>query len=146
MSCCLAGFWRFLAFVVPFMMPKTFENEVQTLQNRNLKAPKSTPGASKIDPGALQDAIFKRRLTSEGSQGASSLIFEAKMANLAPTWRPKRLQNRGRNLKKLMLKNSSFSASIFEGFGPHFGRVFGRFFSYFLVALCSDKHTMLICS
>ena len=127
MSCCLAGFWRFLAFVVPFMMPKTFENEVQTLQNRNLKAPKSTPGASKIDPGALQDAIFKRRLTSEGSQGASSLIFEAKMANLAPTWRPKRLQNRDRNLKKSMLKNSAFSRRILKSLGHGFRKVFGRF-------------------
>ena len=50
------------------------------------------------------------------------------MANLAPTWRPKRLPNRGRNPKKMMLKNSTFSASIWEGFGPRFGRVFGRFF------------------
>ena len=50
------------------------------------------------------------------------------MANLAPSWRPKRLQNRGRNPKKSMLKNSTFSASIFEGFGPRFGGVLGRFF------------------
>ena len=34
------------------------------------------------------------------------------------TWRPKTLQNRGRNPKTSMLKNSTFSASIFEGFGP----------------------------
>ena len=27
-----------------------------------------------------------------------------------------------------MLKNNTFSASILEGFGPRFGRVFGRFF------------------
>ena len=43
------------------------------------------------------------------------------------TWRPKRFQNRGRNLKKSMLKNNMFLASIFEGLGPRFGRVFGRF-------------------
>ena len=51
------------------------------------------------------------------------------MANLAPSWRPKRLQNRGPNPKKSMLKNNTFSASILEGFGPRFGRVFGRFFA-----------------
>ena len=50
------------------------------------------------------------------------------MANLAPSWKPKRLQNRGQNPKKSMLKNNTFSASILEGFGPRFGRVFGRFF------------------
>ena len=44
------------------------------------------------------------------------------------TWRPKRLQNRGRDPQKSMLKNSTFSASIFKGFGLRFGRVFGRFF------------------
>ena len=43
------------------------------------------------------------------------------------TWRPKTLQNRGRNPKKSMLKNNTFLASIFKGFGPRFGRVFGRF-------------------
>ena len=43
------------------------------------------------------------------------------------TWRPKTLQNRGRNPKKSMLKNNTFLASIFKGFGPHFGMVFGRF-------------------
>ena len=54
-------------------------------------------------------------------------VWEAFWANLAPTWKPKRLQNRGRNLKKSMLKNNTFLASIFKGFGPRFGRVFGRF-------------------
>ena len=49
------------------------------------------------------------------------------MANLAPSWRPKTLPNRGQNLKKSMLKINTFSASIFEGFGPRFGRVLGWF-------------------
>ena len=49
------------------------------------------------------------------------------MANLAPSWRPKRLQNRGRNLEKSMLKTNAFLASFFQGFGLRFGRVFGRF-------------------
>ena len=49
-------------------------------------------------------------------------------ANLAPTWRPKRLPNRGQKPKKSMLKNNTFLASIFKGFGCRFGVVFGRFF------------------
>ena len=48
-------------------------------------------------------------------------------ADLAPSWKPQRLQNRGPNPKKSMLKNNIFLASIFKGFGPRFGRVFGRF-------------------
>ena len=44
------------------------------------------------------------------------------------TWRPKSLQDRGRNPKKAMLKHNIFLASIFKGFGPRFGRAFGRFF------------------
>ena len=47
-------------------------------------------------------------------------------ANLAATWRPKTLQNRGQNPKKSMLKNNTFLASIFKRFGPRFGMVFGR--------------------
>ena len=50
------------------------------------------------------------------------------MANLAPSWRPKRVPNRGQNLQKSTLKNSTFSISIFSSVGPHFGRFFGRFF------------------
>ena len=49
-------------------------------------------------------------------------------ADLAPSWRPKRLENRGQDAQKSMLKNNTFSASILEGFGPRFGRVFGKFF------------------
>ena len=51
------------------------------------------------------------------------------MANLVPSWRPTRLQNRGRNLKKSMLKTNAFLASFFfkgsdlvlEGFLVGFG-------------------------
>ena len=50
------------------------------------------------------------------------------MVNLAPSWRPKGLQNRGQNPKKSMLKTDAFLAAIFEGFGPCFGGVFGRVF------------------
>ena len=50
------------------------------------------------------------------------------MTNLVQSWRPKRFQNRPRNVKKSMLKNKMFSASNFGGIGPRFGRVFIRFF------------------
>ena len=60
--------------------------------------------------------------------GNRQSFFGAKIANLAPTWRPKRLQNRDPNPQKSMLKNSTCLASIFKGFGPRLGVVFGRFF------------------
>ena len=49
------------------------------------------------------------------------------MANLARTWRPKRLQNRGQDAKKSMLKTNTFWTSILEGFRHRFGRVFEKF-------------------
>ena len=90
--------------------------------------PKSRLVASKIEPGALQDAIFKKRYLKKalGRLEPSGLV--AKIPNLAPSWRPKRLPNRGQGAKKSMLKTNTFLASIFEGFGPCFGRVFNRFF------------------
>ena len=50
------------------------------------------------------------------------------MANLPPSWRPKRLQNRRPTAKKSMSKMFTFLKSIFWSFGPRFGRIFGRFF------------------
>ena len=50
------------------------------------------------------------------------------MANLAPCWKPKGLQNRGQDAKKSMFENNTFLALILEGLGPRFGRVLGRFF------------------
>ena len=47
-------------------------------------------------------------------------------ARSAADWRPKTFQNRGPNPKKSMLKNNTFLTSVLEGFGPCFGRVFGR--------------------
>ena len=51
------------------------------------------------------------------------------MANLAPTWRPKRGQNRGPSAKKSMMKAHAFLKSVFLSFGPRFGRIFGWFFA-----------------
>ena len=63
------------------------------------------------------------------------------MANLAPSWRPRRHQNRVQNLKKSMFKNNSFWASSFEGFGRRFGRVLGCFFEGQMFQKC--KNTFL---
>ena len=43
--------------------PRGFKIEALRLQHRTPETPKSRPGASKIEAGALQDAISKRRLT-----------------------------------------------------------------------------------
>ncbi len=109
-------------------VPKLFEIETWSLQNRAQSPPKSKPGASKIEPGAFQDDIFSHvefRIAKKARRVLRKLRFEA---NLVPSWRPKTLQNRSRNPKKSMLKNNTFLASILKGFGPHFGRVFGKFF------------------
>ena len=54
----------------------------------------------------------------EAILGAQSLPREAQEP-------PKSSQNGAKNVKKAMLKNNTFLASIFKGFGPRFGRVFG---------------------
>ena len=63
------------------------------------------------------------------------------MPNLAPTWRPKRLQNRGRNPEKSTSKKTRFLESILEGFGLHFGRIFWWFFeaNAELILNCESK-------
>ena len=40
-----------------------FQFFVENLEKSSPNPPKSIPGASKIEPGGLQDAIFKRPLT-----------------------------------------------------------------------------------
>ena len=116
--------------------------EAQSLQNRarslprmlsnraksNPEPPKSRLGGSKIESGALQDAIFQDIQLKRVKKEHPLLRKLRFLANLASSWKPKRLQNRGRNLKKSMLKNNTFFASIFKGFGLCFGKVFGRFF------------------
>ena len=54
-------FWQaFLAFVAFWAFwPKIWKKSFQNLPKWSLGALKSESGASKIEPGALQDAIFK---------------------------------------------------------------------------------------
>ena len=102
--------------------------EAWSLQNRGPEPPKSRPGPSKIEPGGSSRDNFGRHLISASLKEQSLISKFGFSANLAPSWRPKRLQNRGRNPKKSMLKKALFLASILKGFGPRFGEVFERFF------------------
>ena len=43
-------------------------------------------------------------------------------------------------MKKSMLKNKSFLASIFEGFGPRFGGVVGRLFGATMHENCKNTN------
>ena len=108
--------------------PSSIDCDVQNHGKSAPNPPKSSPGASQIGPGALQDAIFKRHLIQEGPRGLVQKFSGPEIANLASTWRPKTLRNRSPNPQKSMLKNNLFLASILEGFGRRFGKVFGRFF------------------
>ena len=98
--------------------PKSYKNlekmESQTLQNRGPRPPKSSPEPFKTP--FLKTSNLRRLL-----EEVPALGLVAKIANLAPSWRPKTLRNRARNLKKSMLKNHIFLASISEGFGRRFG-------------------------
>ena len=116
-------------------LPQAFQNRAWGLQNQVLRPLKWSPEASKIEsegskiePGAVQDGVFKE-FELKKAQKEHSANTEIHLGTiLAPIWRPKTLQNRGRNPKKSMLKNKPFLASIFQGFGPRFGRVLGWFF------------------
>ena len=67
-------------------------------------------------------------MQAKNAVGSNTPGAASSAADLAPSWRPKTLQNRGRNPNKTMLKNDTFLTSIFKGFGRRFGVVFGRFF------------------
>ena len=104
------------------------QNRGWRLQNRGLETPKSRPGGSKIDPRALQDTIFERhQLKITLGRGAPSGL-RVILSQLGSNLDAQEVPNRGPSMKKSMLKNKLFLASIFEGFGPRFGKVFGRFF------------------
>ena len=76
----------------------------------------------------------RSRAAKKSPRAAQEAPKSAQEEHLGPSWRPKRVPNRGRKPKKAMLKNKPFLASIFEGFGRHFGRVFDGFFD-------AQKHT-----
>ena len=67
-------------------------------------------------------------MQAKNAVGSNTPGAASSAADLAPSWRPKTLRNRGRNPKKSMSKNNTFSASIFKGFGLRFRRVFWWFF------------------
>ena len=92
----------------PTPMPGGLKIEAWRLQNRSPEASKSRPGGSRIDPAAPQDAIledFELKKVTKGSPSSRKMRFGA---SLAPSLRPKSLQNRRQNLKKSMLDNKPF--------------------------------------
>ena len=54
--------------------------------------------------------------------------WDPKTANLAPTWKPKTLQNRCKNAKKSMFKNNMFLAWFFLGARASFWKDFWTIF------------------
>ena len=107
---------------------KSQKNRSRTRPNRASAPQKSGLGLPKSSLEPPKTLFFKGLWFKSAQHVPVQNFCGAKMANLARTWRPKTLPNRGRNPKKSMLKNSTFLASILEGFGPRFGRVFERFF------------------
>ena len=88
--------------------PRDFQNRFR----RAPVLPKSSPRPSKIEAWSLQNRARSSfgRLRTVGGQWGDGRNAEKypKMRNLAPTWRPKRLQNRDPKPKKSTLKNSTF--------------------------------------
>ena len=111
---------------------KSRPRDVQNRFRRGPDLPKSRPRPSKIEAWSLQNRARSPfgRLRTVGGQWGDGRNAEKypKMRNLAPTWTPKRLQNRGPRPKKSTLKNSALSASVLQWFGCRFGKVLGRFF------------------
>ena len=102
---------------------KSRKNGTQTFQNRAPGPPKSSPGAFKIEPGTLQEAILKRLLSYEGSRGHARSAFWGENCDLGSKLEAQKLKNRGPKLKKSMLKNNTFLASIFLQFFVIFGKL-----------------------
>ena len=69
-------------------------------------------------------------MQAKNAVGSNTPGAASSAADLAPSWRPKTLRNRGQNPKKSMLKSNTFLGSILSGFGHRFSKVFGRFFGH----------------
>ena len=104
-------------------------------RKRRKKVPKSFENHPKIDVwdslGTFLESFYKHL----GHMSPKDWIFKAfekalgvQDSQLGSNLEAQRLLNRAPNPKKSMLKNNTFLASILEGFGPRFGRVFARFF------------------
>ena len=112
---------------IMYEVPKTCENPAWHV-------PRPSQMEAREVPGSQNPPQRTPRAFNKSPRAAQEAPKSAQEEHLGPTWRPKRVPNRGRKPKKAMLKNKPFLASIFEGFGRHFGRVFGGFFD-------TQKHT-----
>ena len=112
---------------IMYEVPKTCENPAWYV-------PRPSQMEAREVPGSQNPPQRTPRAFNKSPRAAQEAPKSAQEEHLGPAWRPKRVPNRGRKRKKAMLKNKPFLASIFEGFGCHFGKVFGRFFD-------AKKHT-----
>ena len=76
-------------------------------------------------PLSMQSSMLMQAKNAVGSNTAGAA---SSVPDLAPSWRPKSVQNRSQNAKKSILKNNMFSRSIFGSPGHGFREVFGSFF------------------
>ena len=151
---CLGKFLAYLSAVgrhfegshlEPAPRPKaTQEQSAVDFHTETPNPPKSKPGLSKIQPGAskiqvggckieagaLKNATWKASCSPERSCGRPSSFLLPILNHLGSNLDAQEVPNRGPSMKKSMLKNKLFLASIFEGFGLRFGVVFGRFFGF----------------
>ena len=110
-------FWRPATLKEPIWSPKPSKIEAQGLQNRG-------PGLQNRGRSAPK-RVFENKLLLKTLRGGCVIRFPP---HFGPSWEPKPSQNGAQNVKKSMLKNNTFSASIFSLSGPRFGGVFGRIF------------------
>ena len=106
----------------------TAENDEKRLPNPSEIFQRSTSGAPWEPFWSLLTSILDTCSQKTGFGRLLEAPWEPKTAKLAPTWKPKALQNRCKNVKKSMSKNNMFLASFFWVLGPHFVRILGRFF------------------
>ena len=90
----------------------------QSPARRHPRASKIEPRATKIKPGSAHASpvATKRasRVSNKRTRDSQEWPRSAQKRKLAPSWRPKTLQNRGQDAKKSMSKKDALFASIFQ--------------------------------
>ena len=109
-----------------FATSKTFENRAQILPNRALGPPKSSPGVSKNEVGALQESktLFLKTFNLELLQGPDTEMLGVQNGQLGFILEAQEAPNRGRNLQKIDVEKQCI-------FSIDFGRVRTSFWKSF---------------
>ena len=132
------------------------QNLSQTTQNRA----RSDPKPEKNDQHEPKEYKKRSRTSQERKKDAQErkmcqhgpnikdfgLRWACHNAARTPPRKEKPMLMQANNAVGSNTPGAASSAADFKGFGPRFGRVFGRFLRYFFVALCSHKRTLLKCS